>query len=342
MNEQQKQFLKIQNIHLEFSSSDDYFNYLLVKLREILNTSYNAIAFFNSKFSLDAKTYHNNSEEFNLAYFSEIIKHDFILMDMIEDPSKVYVLSRYKDIERHRNLLELCNKYRPTFDCLYCPIKYDGYFIGFFGQVRSEEIPFSDGDLFIANAISNVISTAIKYFHTRSVEDHYKNMGELSHLEVICNDDGEIKLNTLSEESNRTLGNLEILTSREIEREFFKEISNFFNETPEGLFSKKIERDGRLYTIYVTRSEAKSFIYAIYRFIVSQEKLGYDYESLKEVYDLTHREIEVVKCISYGYSNTLISERLNLKEREVNLHISNIFKKMNINSKLELLSSLRS
>jgi DNA-binding NarL/FixJ family response regulator len=50
---------------------------------------------------------------------------------------------------------------------------------------------------------------------------------------------------------------------------------------------------------------------------------------------LTEREIEVIKLIKEGESNKIIADMLNINERTVANHISNIFMKMGVKNRTE-------
>ncbi len=53
-------------------------------------------------------------------------------------------------------------------------------------------------------------------------------------------------------------------------------------------------------------------------------------------YGLTRRELEVVRCIVDGYSNRDIASKFGLSEETVKRHLSNIFDKIGVSTRLEL------
>jgi len=53
-------------------------------------------------------------------------------------------------------------------------------------------------------------------------------------------------------------------------------------------------------------------------------------------YGLTPRELEIVATIVYGYSNRDIAQKFSISERTVKHHVSNIFDKLGVSSRLEL------
>ena len=61
--------------------------------------------------------------------------------------------------------------------------------------------------------------------------------------------------------------------------------------------------------------------------IVSKEKLLY--------HELTDRELEVLHCIAEGLSNLIIAKRLNISEKTVKSHVSNILSKLYLNDRTQ-------
>jgi len=60
-------------------------------------------------------------------------------------------------------------------------------------------------------------------------------------------------------------------------------------------------------------------------------------ESFIEKYNITNREQEIIQLIQEGYTNSAISKKLFLSEKTVANHIYNIYKKLNIKSRFELI-----
>jgi len=54
-----------------------------------------------------------------------------------------------------------------------------------------------------------------------------------------------------------------------------------------------------------------------------------------KIESLTRRELEVLKNLSYGMYNKEIAEKLNISERTVKNHISNIFKKIEVTDRTQ-------
>lgn len=61
-------------------------------------------------------------------------------------------------------------------------------------------------------------------------------------------------------------------------------------------------------------------------------------EGMEDLYQsLTPREIEIVRMIAAGLRNKEIAERLYITEGTVKIHLHNVFKKLGINSRLQLI-----
>lgn len=64
-------------------------------------------------------------------------------------------------------------------------------------------------------------------------------------------------------------------------------------------------------------------------------------ELVKEKYELTKREVEILKEVYNGKTNTQIGEDLFISESTVKAHIYNIFRKMNVKSRVEAVCIIR-
>jgi DNA-binding NarL/FixJ family response regulator len=57
-------------------------------------------------------------------------------------------------------------------------------------------------------------------------------------------------------------------------------------------------------------------------------------------YHLTSREIEIIKLLIKGTAYKIISADLSISEKTVSKHVSNIFSKVGVNNKIELIGRL--
>lgn len=65
-----------------------------------------------------------------------------------------------------------------------------------------------------------------------------------------------------------------------------------------------------------------------------------EYEMNCRKYNLTHREIEIIELIVKGQPYKIIGDSLNISNRTVDRHVSNIFSKLSVNNKIELINKL--
>lgn len=81
------------------------------------------------------------------------------------------------------------------------------------------------------------------------------------------------------------------------------------------------------YTVYILKNEEKNTI---------------DYEELKLTFSLTTRECEIINMLCQGHTNNRIADELYISSHTVKTHIQNIFKKINVNSRAELMHHIMS
>ena len=65
------------------------------------------------------------------------------------------------------------------------------------------------------------------------------------------------------------------------------------------------------------------------------KKLDLKSEEERKLDTLTDRELEVLKLLSFGMFNKEIAEKLNISERTVKNHVSNIFKKIDVTDRTQ-------
>ena len=97
------------------------------------------------------------------------------------------------------------------------------------------------------------------------------------------------------------------------------------------------------YPVYML---AFSIIIMVYNYIRlgldkdSERKAELDLESLSR-YKISEREFEVIQLICEGYTNKEIAQELNISVNTVNNHVANIFSKMGVRSRIDLLKALK-
>jgi DNA-binding CsgD family transcriptional regulator len=71
------------------------------------------------------------------------------------------------------------------------------------------------------------------------------------------------------------------------------------------------------------------------------EKHEPDFDKVKVEFDLSKREMEVLRLVCSGFSNKVISEKLFISEFTVKDHIKKIMQKMNLSSRSEMIACLK-
>jgi NarL family two-component system response regulator LiaR len=66
------------------------------------------------------------------------------------------------------------------------------------------------------------------------------------------------------------------------------------------------------------------------------QALSHDSSTASDQDELTERENEVIRCVAKGASNKEIAEKLNISERTVIKHISNIMNKLNLTNRTQI------
>ncbi|MBQ3728557.1 MAG: response regulator transcription factor [Spirochaetales bacterium] len=98
------------------------------------------------------------------------------------------------------------------------------------------------------------------------------------------------------------------------------------------------------YPIYVLAFSIIIIVYNYIRFGLDKEKADskpeLNYESLSH-YKISEREFTVVQLICEGYTNKEIAQELSISVNTVNNHVANIFSKMGVRSRIDLLKALK-
>jgi len=94
------------------------------------------------------------------------------------------------------------------------------------------------------------------------------------------------------------------------------------------------------FPVYVLAFSALLLVYFFNRFIAMSRE-GEEKQTDLSQYKVTERETEVIECICNGMTNKEIAKKLNISVNTVNNHVANIFEKMNINSRVDLLRKVK-
>lgn len=79
-------------------------------------------------------------------------------------------------------------------------------------------------------------------------------------------------------------------------------------------------------------------LYYIFNSIFSDEKQDFDYDIFSNKYNLTDRELEVLKLIVKGKKNSEIADDMFISLGTVKVHVHNIYTKVGINNRVSLLN----
>jgi DNA-binding CsgD family transcriptional regulator len=70
------------------------------------------------------------------------------------------------------------------------------------------------------------------------------------------------------------------------------------------------------------------------------ERHDIDFRAAKENFNLTNRELELLKILSKGNSNRQVADKLHISELTVKDHIKNIMRKMDVSTRGEIMAAL--
>jgi DNA-binding CsgD family transcriptional regulator len=71
-------------------------------------------------------------------------------------------------------------------------------------------------------------------------------------------------------------------------------------------------------------------------FVNLLEEYGTTGEAIRKKYKLTDREIDIIECVNYGFSNNEISRKLFISQDTVETHLKHIFKKTGVKNRTSL------
>lgn len=74
--------------------------------------------------------------------------------------------------------------------------------------------------------------------------------------------------------------------------------------------------------------------------LVARKITEYFREEKQEAYELTLREKEIVNCLTEGFSYKMMASKLSLSLDTVRFHLRNIYKKLHVNSKAEVIAKV--
>lgn len=112
---------------------------------------------------------------------------------------------------------------------------------------------------------------------------------------------------------------------------------------PLGMFDILSGETGILLPVYFFIINTLSVIFCMF-FLYTPATLKNEQPAvdLQKKYNITRREEEIIALIQAGYSNSEISEKMSISVSTVEKHIYNIYQKLNINNRVQLINLIQS
>jgi signal transduction histidine kinase/DNA-binding NarL/FixJ family response regulator len=88
--------------------------------------------------------------------------------------------------------------------------------------------------------------------------------------------------------------------------------------------------------------KATHLVYSDREVAVLQQQIETPFERNSRKYSLTAREVEIITLLSQGHPYKIIADKLNISNKTVAAHLSNIFEKLDVNNKVELINKMNS
>lgn len=263
----------------------------------------------------------------------------------------------------HTKNAEFLNKYNYRYR-LNINLFRDNIRIGVLCIFKTEiEGNFTKREIEITNILSNVISTHYNNYLELSNSIFKKNIFKTFYniydtgFVIWDNNQEIIELNSLAEEyslsiSEKLNSSNNFLYSNLIQIEEpitpINKLINYLTLNYTENVAKQsidIEVNNYIYNIKIAttplpelNNKIKNYNFAIITRTINKNKFSKN--KLKDLYNLTDRELEIIELIKQGYSNNEISKLLYLSLNTVKTHITNIYKKLNVNNRTSLVSKL--
>jgi two-component system nitrate/nitrite response regulator NarL len=110
-----------------------------------------------------------------------------------------------------------------------------------------------------------------------------------------------------------------------------------FTAGASGYFLQDISADGLLHSLRLVNSGENVFPSALASALSSAAKLGGHVDTADELSSLhaTDLEIDILKCIATGETNSDIRKKLGISESEVSVHIKHILRKLRVSNRTQ-------
>lgn len=316
----------------------------LRKLKAIVRARYYAVCLFDpfrEDFSLVESNNPSTSEN---AYLTELFKHDFLLDEMVQKNKGRILSDLESDKPEHHRFLEEYNSLRPAGDRCYVPLMIRKVRVGFVALVRGEGAPsFNVEELFL---VENYLALMSEDLFRRFLDNHIvSSCCEIKgHLRVgtflynVRGDEICAMESTVPEIMSELLAT-HVCTSLELENVREEMVVPFLRSDSASL---DVEARGEFYRVVNCNHvhSGKSSDRGIFRLygLFKKRSYGAIIAERAEGYNLTKREIDLLRLVLEGKSNQDIAGETGISVGTVKKHISNIFIKTGVNSRNRLIT----
>jgi len=276
--------------------------------------------------------------------YMTVIKKDFLLDTIVENGGP-YVMRGDSALHKPENqeFVEIVQKSRPVSDFFYMPVRIDRYFFGYWaiGRAGLSSPFFSEEESglfrFLAPYVNEVVISAIGTPLPQESTAYLDYQGNLI--------DSDLLFKHLLIDCFRT----ESTGLTDLSSMFMQFIHGPMNPNMDSIryFSggKTYSFKFRLLPASDLRPKYKGIPFASVMISEIDHKKNKDVvmpsEILLDSYNLTRREMQVVKEITRGFSNKIIAGNLGVDESTIKRHTHNIYEKTGFKSRVELLLGLK-
>lgn len=254
-------------------------------------------------------------------------------------------INAFENTEFYSDLLRKMGVY----DEIALPLNYQNRLLGIIGIMKPKCYGnFTEKEIQSADIIRKSVMPCLKEYLDRLKTQHQSSL--------ILNCTNEAPIGIIVFDSNFKVMHYNQSAIRFVNDIFGKDNDSQFNEDlikmlSDKLYFQSFNSNTALYTSIQNYSfkivpfAAPSFtrgfntFYTVY-ILKNNDSNAIDYNRLKTLYNLTKRECEIICMISQGYSNKRVADELYLSEHTVKTHMQNIFRKMESNSRTEVLHKI--
>lgn len=356
-----KELIYLNQILAELHDDDNYkrsFNVFLDKLKDLVVFEKGDIYFYKkdrNKVVFQDFIFVDWGEEDLKSYINEYCGIDDVLpiisneLPMMFRSSDVFILDERKKTRYYNELLNPAGMDHSIEGNLY--IGEDGY-IGGIGIHRPEKYQdFTEKDLEILKISRPHLASVARKYYTEQLNENeqFYDLPLLSSIQEmgICIWDYNFKLLDYNLEQNEFIAPAHIpqlmralITMCKSIRENLSD-TNHIHTSEETTARSRINIGEVTYLAEVTltpdASGNKKFVAAVYDYSSLFSNI---LKEIKDRYKLTDREYHILQCVIKGMSNVEISKKLFISVPTVKKHLSNVYNKMGIEGKHQILGTI--